>query len=417
MLTSAARPGIAMIAAAVTFLVAARAGAQQSCSTLPNPIIVAGSGDFEPMLTAFGAKLAAESPPSTLITAASTSLATSCGGIAGVIGSADLGDQVGRYHVQSGSSITTSTCVFAAGQTPHVAISDVFYETCATLPQPKPADVVDTVGPVQQIVFAVPKANTIVTYLTHKEVSALYGCGVSTARPVAGFFSDPTAVFCRDPSDAESQIIVARSIGMRESAMGPPNCSAFRNEATIASKLVVVPGTPPATMNDYDPPRTAIGFLGAVNYGRNRASLNGLAFQAPGQTRAYYADSRPALADSANVRDGHYPLWSYVHLIAKVSGGNLGPQASDLIGWINGTKTSPNVDFVAIEAKAWLIPQCAMKVQRSSDGGLLTPYAPSTTCNCQFEAVASRAIPASCLPCTSTSACPPGVACRQGFCE
>ncbi len=417
MLTSAVRQWVVIVAVAGPFFVTARAGAQQACNTLPNPIIVAGSGDFEPMLTAFSAKLAAESPASTLITAASSSLATSCGGIAAVMASTDLGDQVGRYHLQGGSSITTNTCVFAAGQTPHVAISDVFYETCATLPQPKPPDVVDTVGPVQEIVFAVPKANTTVTYLTREEVGAMYGCGVSTARPVAGFFSDRAAVFCRDPSDAESQIIVARSIGLRESAMSPPNCSAFRNEATIASKMVLVPPTPPATTNDYDPPRTAVGFLGAVNYGRNRASLNALAFQAPGQTRAFYADSRAALADSANVRDGHYPLWSYVHLIAKTSGGNLATQASELIAWINGTKTSPNIDFVAIEAKAWLIPQCAMKVQRSSDGGLLSRYSPSTTCNCQFEAVASRAIPAPCLPCASASACPPGVACRQGFCE
>ena len=226
-----------------------------------------------------------------------------------------------------------------------------------------------------------------------------------------------SAVFCRDPSDAESQIIVARSIGLPESVMTPPNCTAFRNEATVASKMVVVPPTPPATIDDYDPPRTAIGFLGAVNYGRNRSSLNALAFQAPGQTRAYYADSRPALADSANVRDGHYPIWSYVHLIAKTSGGSVGPQASDLGAWINGTKTSPSVDVVAIEAKSWLIPQCAMKVQRSSDGGPLRRYSPSTTCNCQFEAVASRTLPASCVPCTSASACPAGVVCRHGFCE
>ena len=143
MLTNAVRSCVVIVAVAGTFLMTARAGAQQSCSALPNPIIVVGSGDFEPMLTELGAKLADESPPATLITAASSSLATSCGGIAGVIGSTDLGDQVGRYHVQSGSAITTNTCIFAAGQTPHVAISDVFYETCAALPQPKPADVVE----------------------------------------------------------------------------------------------------------------------------------------------------------------------------------------------------------------------------------------------------------------------------------
>lgn len=407
---------VAALAAAV-LLASAPARAQQSCAALPNPIIVAGTGDFDAMLRQFGVKLSAESAPATIIMPVSGSLATSCAGIASVLSPTDLGDQVGRYYTTDGSSITTATCVFGAGQMPHVAISDVFYESCANVPQPKPADVVDTTGPAQEIVFAVPKANTTITYLTYQEAGALYGCGASTALPIAGFFSDPTVVFCRDPPDAGSQIVVAKTIGLPDSVMIPPNCTSYRNEATVASKLVVMPPTPPATMNDYDPPRTAIGFLAGANYGRNRSKVNALAFQSPGQTRAYYADSRAALADSANVRDGHYPLWNYVHLVAKATGGNLGVEASSLIAWINGTKTSPNVDFVAIEANAWLVPQCAMKVRRSSDGGLLSPFSPPQTCNCEYEAVASRTIPVSCTPCASASACPVGLACRQGFCE
>ena len=44
-----------------------------------------------------------------------------------------------------------------------------------------------------------------------------------------------------------------------------------------------------------------------------------------------------------------------------------------------------------------------MKVKRSSDGGLLGPYAPATTCNCEYEAVATQTSPAACTACASSS--------------
>ena len=408
---------LAGAATAAVLMVAAPAEAQQSCSALPNPTVVVGSNDFEPLLRQFAVRLSAESPPTTVVVPTSASLATSCAGVASVVDGADLAGLVGRYYTQSGSMITSNTCTFASGQTAQVAISDLFYESCATVAQPKPADIVDALGPAQEIVFAVPKANTTVQSLTYNEVATIYGCGVSMAAPVAGFFSDPTAVFCRDPPESGSQIAVARSIGLPESVMIPPKCTAFRNESTLASKLVPNISMPPIPASDYVPPLTAIGFVSAVNLGPNRSSINTVAFQAQGQMLAYRADSRPELADRANVRDGHYPIWGYVHLIAKTSGGGIATQAADLIGWINGTKTSRNIDPVAIEANLSLIPQCAMRVKRSSDGGLLSPYSPPTTCNCEYEAVATQTSPAACTACTSSSMCAGSSTCRHGFCE
>jgi hypothetical protein len=169
-------------------------------------------------------------------------------------------------------------------------------------------------------------------------------------------------------------------------------------------------------ITNFSMPNQAIGFVAADYFDLNRTMFNSLAFQAAGQAKAYYSDSAADVADRRNVRDGHYTIWGYEHFIAKTSNGALSTQASDLIGWFTGAKTSANFDYVALEGDAGVIPQCAMKVKRASDGGLMSAYAPSETCNCAFEAAISKSTPASCTACSTASPCATGT-CRHGFCE
>ena len=75
------------------------------------------------------------------------------------------------------------------------------------------------------------------------------------------------------------------------------------------------------------------------------------------------------------------------------------------------------IDGDGLTAAAGLIPQCAMKVKRASDGGLISPYSPPDACSCAADASLTRSIPAGCTPCTSNSACPCGLSCRHGFCD
>jgi hypothetical protein len=401
---------------ATVLLVAAPARAQMSCGALPNPIVVTGSTTFEPTLRELAVKLAAEPAPATIVINANGVHATSCAGIANIVAGTDFGGGVGRYYTRNGATITSNSCVFTSGQTAHVAISDVFYETCAGVPQPKPADVADVPGPVHAAVFVVPKANTAVQYLSEAEAQTLFGCGASSTQPVAGFFSNPMGVFCRDPA-AGTQIVVARNLGLQESVMVQPKCLWSANDATLLKRLIPVPPPMPTEPAVYEPPAAAIGFTSAVELDRNRTAVNPLAFRAAGQTLAFFPDSSPAASDRRNVRDGHYPIWGYLHAIARTSSGTLGAQAAELTGWINGAKTSPKIDHVALEAGAGLVPQCAMQVKRAADGGRLSPYTPVATCNCGFEAAITRAIPAGCSPCASDSICPCGTRCRHGFCE
>jgi hypothetical protein len=406
----------AAVVAAASFVGIGPARSQVSCDSLPNPIVVTTSSDFEPTLGQFAARLAAESTPSTVITVAAGGQSTSCVAVGSVVSAKDFGGLTGRFYSQAAMGmIATKTCTFAAGQTAHVAISEVFYESCANVSQPKPADVIDALGPVQTMVFVVPIANDVTQYLTTEEARVIYGCGVSDARTV-GKLSKPADVFCRDRASGV-QITLARNLGISESTLGA-NCSWYANDGRLMFDMIPRPVPPCEPMTSRcEPPLAAIGLVSAGQFDLNRGTVNSIAFQADGQTKAFYPDSGPIVADRRNVRDGHYPLWGYVHLIAKTTEGKPSAQASELMAWIDGTKSTASIDHVMLEAGEGYIPQCAMRVKRSSDGGLLSPYTPLQPCPCAAEAFLSRSIPQGCVPCASASACTGGKSCRHGFCE
>jgi ABC-type phosphate transport system substrate-binding protein len=402
-----------VITAVASWSSGAPARAETMCSALPNPLVVTGSADFEPVLAELAVKLAVESPATTIVTVAVGSQTRSCAGVRSVVEATDFGGLPGRSYSRNGTTIATSPCTFASGQTADVAISEVFYETCTNVPQPRPAGIADLLGPVQPVLFVGSKANTG-DYLSHDEARSLFGCGVSSARPVAGRYNDPTWVFCRDAA-AGTQMTIARNLSLADSAL--PGCRFFNADSKLIVDLVVRDDPATTTVVEYVPPPSAIGFSSAGAFDRQRTALNQIAFQAPGQTKAFHADSSKAVFDRRNVRDGHYPIWGYIHFIARTSGGNVSPRVSELVGWINGTKTSAGIDAFDLSLKAGLIPQCAMKVKRSADGGLLSPFTPPKACHCAFEAQSAQIIPPGCVPCASASACTGGLTCQHGFCD
>jgi hypothetical protein len=367
---------------------------------LPSPIIVAGTTSFEPTLRQLALKLASEPSPRTVIYAIGAP--SSCAGVGTIVSDTDLGGTTGFHYTQSGLTYVRDSCMFAAGQKAHLAVSDVFYESCAGLPQPKPADITDVLGPVQASIFVAPAADTATVALTYEEARAIYGCGVSSARPVAGF-ADPMAVFCWN-ADAGPPLVVAGNLGVAPSMMIPPRC-AFGGGTSLA-----------VTQNLTGYGLHTIGFITADGLDDVRTMVSPLAFRAAGQTKAFLPDSDAAIADRRNVRDGHYTLWGYEHFFTR-AGGNASAPATELIGWLTGAKSNARIDYVAIEGSAGLIPQCAMRVKRSAEGGLLSSYTPPEPCPCAFEAASTKSIPADCVVCTSNTMCSGGRTCRRGFCE
>ncbi len=171
-----------------------------------------------------------------------------------------------------------------------------------------------------------------------------------------------------------------------------------------------------ASLTGSTNPSAAIGILGAEVYDGLRSSLNILAYRAKGQYAAYYPDSTATSRDKKNVRDGHYTVWSPTIWMDRITGTTpLDANARYVIDLIAGSAVTPatNFDMVSIVAAVGLVPDCAMGVKRSFEGGPLSLYTPAQSCVCKYESVVDAS---TCATCSATQACTTGV-CRAGFCE
>jgi hypothetical protein len=382
-----------------------------ACSGLANPVFLSGSSAFEATVKNFAVKFSALTTGSFTIVYQTPG---SCVGVDNIVNNKDLTGTAHYYTVDptDPTKVVTNTCTLAAsGQKADVGISDVFYDSCPSIsPATIPPTLKDFPGPAQAMLFVVPKADTSARYITALEAQDLYGCGATFAGNATPFTS-AADVFCRD-SNSGTQVTVAKSINLPATAFTcvPPPSS---NPGTggVVSNL---------TMSSL--PQAAIGFISEDAYDGQRGNLNSLAFQAFNQTLAYLSDSTAALNDRANVRDGHYVIWGYEHMLQAVdatTGLPTNTKADTFIGFINGTKTDASIDPVAIEGAAGTIPVCAMKVKRTSDGGPLSYSTVTDTCGCAFETAATKMTPAACAPCTGTgtSTCTGGKSCHYGYCE
>ena len=430
-MTRTTRFAVAIVAIAGGTLATRAARAQDAgvtqCSSLPNPVYVGGSTAFQPTLGWYAAKLAAESPATTIIYQSQGS----CIG-AGDIASHTAISGTGIYYLPlaSGGAPVTANCAIGASTYLDIGVSDVFYDSCATsnqAPNPKPASVQDAVGPVQAMEIIVPQNNTT-GYLTALEGNVIWGCGKYTSSDSKVIFGQ-SGVFVRGTSSG-SQIVTAGAIGL-------PDLLFYGNNMTSSPALQVAGGSTGMETSVASFPMknqgslNAIGFLGADFFDRDHAANPGaefisLPFAASGQTSAYYVDSEPGAKDRRNVRDGHYFAWGYEHLLYSVPTTDAGvgqpsAAASKLIGIITGTTIDPTFDYVQLDAVAGTIPLCAMSVAKTNDSpGYLSVNTPSTTCNCAYVAAASGIVPAGCTACTATdggSSCGTGKSCQHGYCE
>jgi hypothetical protein len=161
----------------------------------------------------------------------------------------------------------------------------------------------------------------------------------------------------------------------------------------------------------------AIGILGAEVYDAQRTTLNSLAFRAKDQYAAYYPDSTSTSRDKQNVRDGHYTVWSPTVWMDTTSNGTPVNANTRYITEMIAGKTvapAPNFDMIKIISDVGLVPDCAMRVKRSFEGGPLSLYMPTESCTCEYESLVAP--PSSCATCDSNNPCASGV-CRHGFCE
>ena len=261
-----------------------------------------------------------------------------------------------------------TTCTLTAATHVDVGLSDVWVDTC-TGAQPK-AGVKDTSGPVEPMLFVVPKASQQLA-ITAEEAYLVFAFGsASQAKP----WTVETNLAIRNPTSGTEQVI-AHNINLpagRWKGMDKGGSGGVVTAVSISTA-----------------PESTLGILGSDVYDANRDKLSALAFQAFHQKGAFYADSTATSFDKRNVRDGHYVNWGYLHMITRLDAtGAMNANAKRFTDWVTGATGTPSpfgdVTDVIIQAK--MVPTCAMKVSRASEGGAISPFAPAADCGAKFEA-------------------------------
>jgi hypothetical protein len=378
-----------------------RAQAQVACNTLPNVVYMQVGDTQEPLMKSLGQKLRANTPnPLTIVYKTSGS----CTNIDAFYNDTKL--TTNPLYIPSATEDSTwdpskpsPTCTIdAAGVPLDLAVSATFVSSCNT--DPPPAGVKLFTGPIQPYVFVVPEASTQKA-ITAEEAYFTFGFGqTANIDP----WNDETHMFIRTTTKS-TLITLAAAIDVPAAKWkGVP----FDKSADVTNAVAT-----------SAKPEQTIGILGAEIYDKNRATLNALAFKAFGQRYAYYPDSTSQSLDKRNLRDGHYFPWAPTVYMAHVDGNGVITDARakyivDLVTTYTGTPAQ-NFDALATLMGVNLVPECAMTVQRSFEGGDFSLYSSDEPCGCFFESVVGTA-PASCKTCSDNGPCGSGK-CRFGYCE
>lgn len=371
---------------------------------LPNPIYLAGSSAFEPILGHLAVQIRAKQGVSIIYSAIA-----SCNGVSAISPPADLPTPqplLGTAHYYTldptdNTTVITNSCSLAGNTMASIGVSDVSFESCQSTA--RPASLGEWFGPEQAMLIIVPERNVSLTALSSQQAAAIWGCGQQGNQ---GPFVDESAIQQRS-STSGTQIMVAKNIGVPETA--------FKGQANASSTLLV------NSLLAVADPQTAIGFVANDFYATKRNVLNSVAFRGIGQRKAYYADSDSVADDLLNVREGRYMIQGPLHFFAPMTNGAPSGPAATVLNWLAGSVPIDPADttsYVRTVASLGDVPQCAMKVRINKDGGLFSSYTPPVTCDCAFQKAKNLRVPAgSCRVCKADSDCSGGLRCQTGYCE
>ncbi len=387
-----------------------------ACSALPGTIVYIESGDTqENLLKSIGRQLR-DTANITLV----FNLTGSCTLTNDIYTGAKVVPNGSLKYIPSTTENPTwtvadaeATCsTGAAGVPVDLAISALFVESCGLGDPPAGSNLDLIQGPIQAYTFVVPTASDQTAIWAQE---AYYAFGFGDANPLAPTYdpwNNDKFMFIR-PVTKSTLVATAKNINV------PPNKWKGQSEAASSDVVSAVSGATNA--------EAAIGILGAEVYDGNRSvGIKTLAFQAYNQKAAYFPDSSASAFDKQNLRDGHYTLWSPTVYITPVDASHVptNPAVKYIEDLVLGNPgaTPPGggsaFDALADVVKVGLIPECAMQVTRSEDGGDLSPYTPSEPCTCYYlsKIPGAAGTPAGCTACTAAADCGGG-ACNHGFCE
>ncbi|MDB4967017.1 MAG: hypothetical protein JWN44_2706 [Myxococcales bacterium] len=411
--------------ALMSALLAGGAARAQTCeddvAIGPNRVYVQAADTQVPILKALGKKLRAQATPTTIIYSPNGS----CSNLSYVYSDVFTPNATagGTFYIPADPAFDPKTspvptCQPVAGQQVDLGISIVFPDAtnCPMTPV-RPAGVAVTQGPVQAFVFAVPGGvgtamGSTQQTITAEEAYLVMGLGAMSA--MVPPWGDPTFIFGR-PASKGTQISIGANISVPASKWKLLADTMHQIDQSSAVATAIA-----SHLSDGNAEKT-LGILGTEIYDQaaNRANLHSLAFRAFQQLKSYWPDSSPNAFDKKNVRDGHYPLWSYVQYVASMGSDGKARKAGaqTIIDMLVGSQvaTSPAFEPLDVVINAGLVPACAMKVKRSADGGPQSLVANDQPCGCYFDAKAPMGA-TSCTACTDNSPCGSGM-CRHGYCE
>jgi hypothetical protein len=373
------------------------------CSSLGSVIFITGSTNLPPLIKAVQPLLYAGSPPYTAIFAPQTS----CKGAASVydpninlhyVTPTTNGSGNNNYAFYYDANGVQNYCLLdGSGDQIDVGESDVFPTSCNTS-YVDGSGVADYPGPIQAITFVVPAASSQLA-ISAEAAHLVFGAGGNNGQTTP--WVDPTLYFIRSSGTGTIQL-PSRVISLAPTAWwGLDRLSAGNLVASMES----------ITPSDAE---ASIGMLSNDFADDNRANLRELFFQQQGQQYGYLPDSTPDSFDKQNVRDGHYPVWGPVHLLAATSGGVPSQAASALITQFTVPKLDQNLVTAIISAG--FVPPCAMQVSRTTEVGPLSVYQPPFGCSCYFDDKVNGTT--TCQTCGGPGDCPSDrPACNYGYCE
>ncbi len=372
-----------------------------------NLIYMYGTSDFAPMLRAVQPLLSAGTPRYRAV----YQNASSCAGVISVFDPAKRlmtnpsPTATPNYAFYFDDAGQQTSCLLPTGGDPiDIGVANLFSTTCNTdtASYVSGATVSDYTGPIVPFVLSVPASSAQVT-ISAEAAHIVFGRGgksggeggILDALP----WVDPTYYFIRN-SGAGSTVLTALLIGVPKTKFWGIDRLSTDNlrDSMLAS-----------TASDQ-----SLGILSIDYADKNRGNLRSLHLQAQGQRCGYLPDSNRNSFDKLNVRDGHYPLWGYVHFFTPVGAGGVPSDAAK--AFVTRFAIS-RLDQQLLDnvIAASLIPQCAMRVVRT---GELSDYGPQKglQCGCYFDWKTTGKT--SCTPCQSSSDCPTDrSACNYGYCE
>jgi hypothetical protein len=338
------------------------------------------------------AALSAANPPLTIIYQGPGQ----CVGLNGLLNNVPM---TGTASYWDTSGVELKCDLPLAGQAIEIAYMNSYATLCPGVSE-LPAGFGDFLGPIQSFDFIVPKASSQ-TSISAAAAYFAYGFGTSgQAQP----WIDESQIIKRDPNSGAA-LFIALAIGVPVEKFKGIDAKSNANTVTLVS-------TSPS-------PEAAIGIVSGEVAEANLNVVSQLAYQHYGQKCGYWPNSTPTSFDKRNIRDGHYFIWSPIHLFTQVDaqGTPTTPGAAKITGYFSGkTPPPPEVDLLRLEIEAGTVPECAMEVKRTSDLGPIQSFAPDAPCGCYFDFVATGAT--SCSKCTTNAECNASAPnCRYGYCE